>query len=65
MSISISISISRLNAAVDDVSHGMSYPKAAAKWSVGQTTLFKIVKNPNHRLEKYRVQIEYKFQSEQ
>jgi Tc5 transposase DNA-binding domain len=30
----------------------MSYPKAAAKWSVGQTTLFKIVKNPNHRLEK-------------
>jgi Tc5 transposase DNA-binding domain len=41
-----------LKAAADDVAHGMSYTKAAAKWSVGQTTLFTIVKNPKHRLEK-------------
>jgi Tc5 transposase DNA-binding domain len=30
----------------------MSYSKAAAKWNVGQTTLFKVVKCPNRRLEK-------------
>jgi hypothetical protein len=41
-----------LKAAADDVSRGMSYSKASFKWNVGQTTLFTIVKNPNHRLEK-------------